>query len=454
MRAIMARTSAALIDACQQAIALAKKHGATSADAIVIDSTDLSCGIRNGAPETIERAESCGIGLRAFIGQSSAVLSSSDMGAESLARTAENVVAMAKIAPPDPYAGLADPALLAKSIPAMELADPHEPSMKDLQGMARACEEAGRSVNGITNSEGGETGYSRYTIALVTSHGFAQHYEATHYSVACSLIAGEGERMQRDYDYTTSVFLADMQRPETIGRNAAKRTLDRLNPRKIPSQQAAIFFEPRVGKSLLGAFGRAISGSAVARKTSFLKDSMGMQIFHSGIEVIDDPLLPRGLGSSPFDAEGIAAKKQQLIQNGVLQQWLLDVRSANQLGLTTTGHASRGLSDASHPASTNLYIAPSKQTPDELFASVPNGLLVTETIGSGTNLITGDYSVGASGFWMENGKPMFPVSEITIAGNLKDMFASMRVGNDLEFRYSTNVPTIMIPQMTIAGADD
>lgn len=448
----MARSEQAILDSCTKALALAKAQGATAADAVVVDSTDISAGVRNGAPETIERAESCGIGLRAFVGQSSAILSSSDMGQQSIERMVEQVVAMAKIAPPDPFAGLAEASLLAKKIPAIELADPHEPTMQQLQQMARECEEAGRTAKGITNSDGADASYSRYTVTLVTSHGFSGHYEATRHALACSLIAGEDEDMQSDYDYASRVFSSDMPDPASIGLAAAKRTLDRLNPRTIASQQAAVFFEPRVGKSLLSAFARAISGATVARKTSFLKDDLGKKIFADSIRIIDDPLMARGLGSTPFDAEGLASSKQTFVENGVLQQWLLDVRSANQLGLASNGHATRGLTDAPHPASTNFYMEAGNAAPQELFASVKNGLYVTETIGSGTNLVTGDYSVGAGGFWFENGEPQFAVSEITIAGNLRDIFASMVVANDLTFRHSTNVPTIMVPRMTIAGA--
>lgn len=440
-----------LLAIAQQAVELAAKAGATSADAVVIQSTDMNAGIRHGAPETIERAESRGVGLRVFIGQSSALLSSSDISREAMQKLADTAIAIAHAAPADPYAGLADASQLAKNLPAIETSDPYEPSMQQLQQLARDCEAAGRDVAGISNSEGADAGYSRQSVALVTSHGFAHTYESTQSAISCSLIAGEDDEMERDYDYITKTFFADLPAAETVGREAARRTLGRMNPRKISSQQAAIFFEPRVAKSLLSAFAGAISGTSIARGTSFLKGDLGNQIFADGITIIDDPLLPRGLGSHPFDAEGIAAQKTEFVTAGKLNSWMMDCRSARQLNLQTTGHAIRGLSSAPHPASTNLYIAAGKQSPRELLASVKNGFMVTETIGHGTNLITGDYSVGATGFWVENGEIAYPVSEVTIAGNLRSMYASLVAANDLVFRTSTNTPTLMVPNMTIAG---
>lgn len=444
-------TPDALLQSGAQALAAAKRHGATAADVLVLASTDMNAAIRHGAPETIERAESRGIGLRVFVGQSCATLSTSDLSAEAIERTAETAIAIAKLAPADPFAGLADAGQLATSIPTLEMADSAEPGMEQLQAMARTCEEAGRDHAGITNSEGADASFSDTTVALVTSHGFAQSYRSTRVSVACSLIAGSGETMQRDYAYESAVFLNDLPGVEHIGREAAQRTLARMNPRKIGSQNTAIVFDPRSGKQLLGAFAGAISGASIARGTSFLKDMLGQQLFAAGMRITDDPLRPRGLASHPFDAEGIAATARDLVHDGVLQSWLLDCRSARQLGLTTTGHASRGLTGAPHPASSNLYLAAGDQSPEEIMRSIGTGLYVTETIGHGTNLITGDYSVGASGFWIENGERTYPVSEITIAGNLKTMFTQLIAGNDLAFRYGTNVPTLCIPSMTIAG---
>lgn len=440
-----------LLVIAQHAVELAMKAGATSADAVVLQSTELSTGIRHGAPETIERAESRGVGLRLFVGQSAALLSSSDVSDAALQKLADTAVAIAKAAPADPYAGLADAALLAKTIPSIETNDPYEPSMEQLQQLARECEDAGRSVAGITNSEGADAGFTRQNVALVTSHGFAQSYASTQSAISVALIAGEDDAMERDYDYAGKTFFSDLPSPASIGIKAAERTLGRLNPRKVNSQQAAVFFEPREAKALLSAFAGAISGTTVARGTSFLKNDMGKKVFADGITVVDDPLLPRGNGSHPFDAEGIAAKKTEFVTNGMLNSWMLDCRSARQLGLQTTGHAIRGLSSAPHPASTNLYIAPGKETPEALMKAIGTGFYVTETIGHGTNLITGDYSVGATGFWIENGEIAYPVSEVTIAGNLRDMYGTLVAANDLVFRSSTNTPTLLVPRMTIAG---
>lgn len=440
-----------LLSLAERTINAATHAGATAADAIVLSSTDSTTSIRNAAPESIERAESTTVGLRVFVGQATATLSCADFTPDAIARMAEQAVAIARAAPPDPYAGLADVAQLTASIPALDIADEAAPDMHALQELARRTEEAGRSVKGITNSNGADAGASSYGVALVTSHGFAGQYRSTHYSISTSLIAGAGEHMQRDYDYATTTHLADLPAPETIGQHAAERCLSKLNPRKLQSQTAPIYFDPRVGRGLLSAFGGAISGSAITRGTSFLKGDMGKQVFASGITITDDPLRPRGLGSRPFDAEGIAGRSQNFVENGILKSWVLDTRSANQLGLQTTGHATRGLSSAPHPSTTNLHLAAGDLTVAELFAKLGDGFYVTETIGHGTNLITGDFSVGASGFWIEGGVRIFPVSEVTIAGNLRDMFAALVAANDLEFRYGTNVPTLGIPAMTIAG---
>ena len=442
---------AELIDIAKQAIAFAIKAGATSCDVLAIRSVDANAGMRNGTPETIERSESRGIGLRVFVGESSATISSSELNAASLAEQADKAVAIANVASPDPFASLADASLLATQFADLDLADSAEPEMKTLQATARRIEEAGRSVQGITNSEGADAGFSRSDIALVTSHGFAGNYAVTRHSLSVSLIAGTGEAMERDYDYATTTHLADLPTPESIGAEAARRTLARMAPRKITSQTASVFFEPRAGRQLLGALAGAISGAAIARGTSFLKGDLGAAIFNDSINIIDDPLRVRGLGSHPFDAEGVRVTKRSLIENGVLTTWLLDTRSARQLGLTSTGHASRGLGGAPHPSTSNLYLAAGTKTPQQLFAEFGRGLLVTDTIGHGANLITGDYSVGASGMWIENGELAYPVSEITIAGNLRDLFKTLIPANDLAFRYATNVPTIVIPSMTIAG---
>lgn len=443
--------SDALLTLAAQAVEAARAAGATACDALAIAATDVNASIRNGAPETIERSESVGVGLRVFVGQSSATLSSSDLTAASMRSMAENAVAIARVAPADPFAGLADAALIAKAWPSPDIADSTIPEMNYLQIIARAAEDAGRSAPGITNSNGADASASQHHLALVTSHGFSGHYTTSRYSISTSLIAGSGETMQRDYDYAMTTHQRALPSPESIGHEAAARAVAKLNPRKIASQTAVVYFEPRCGRQLLSAFASAISGSAITRGTSFLKDALNTKIFAENITITDDPLRDFGLGSHPFDAEGIAATPRDFVARGTLTSWVLDTRSANQLGLVTTGHASRGLSGAPHPSTTNLYLHGGTSTPAELFAQLGDGFYVTETIGHGVNLITGDYSVGASGFWLEGGVRAYPVSEVTIAGNLRDMFANLVAANDLEFRYGTNVPTLAIPHITIAG---
>jgi PmbA protein len=439
-----------LLDRTEAALAAAKKAGAGAADAIAIRSTDISTGIRHGQPESIEQAESVGLGLRVFVGQSSATLSTSETSAESLTRLAQQAVAIARVAPPDAHARLADESLLAKHIAALDV-DSHVPDMATLQRLARETEAAGRSHEGITNSEGADASASRSEVALATSHGFAGSYANSRYAISLSLIAGSGADMQRDYDYAYVTHFADLPAPETVGHEAAARTLARMNPRKVASQTAPVYFDPRAGRQLLSAFASAISGSSITRGTSFLKDCLGKPIFGKNIRITDDPARPRGLGSRAFDAEGVTVKPMDFVHTGELKSWLLDTRSANQLGLTTTGHASRGLASAPHPSTSNFYLHAGEKAPEALMREIGDGFYVTETIGHGTNLITGDFSVGASGFWIEAGGRAFPVSEVTIAGNLRDMFTTLIPADDLVFRYATNVPTLAIPQMTIAG---
>lgn len=439
-----------LLARAEQAIAAAKKAGADAADALAVRHADLSAGIRHGKPETIEQAESNGIGLRVFVGQSSATLSTSETSSDALTKLAEKAVAIARVAPADPYAALADAKLLAKKFAAMP-SDDTRVSMEQLQKLARETEACGAGVAGITNSEGADASASTHAMALATSHGFAGGYGMSRYALSLSLIAGSGDNMQRDYDYAYVTRYADLPSAESIGAGAAKRTLERMNPRKLTSRSAPIYFEPRVSRSLLGAFASAISGSAIARGTSFLKDALNTKVFADGVRITDDPLLANALGTRPFDAEGVATQARDFIANGVLTSWVLDTRSANQLGMVSTGHATRSLASAPSPSTTNFYMHAGTKTPEALMREIGDGFYVTETIGHGTNLITGDFSLGASGFWIEGGQRMYPVSEVTIAGNLREMFASMTPANDLEFRYATNAPTLAVPRMTIAG---
>jgi PmbA protein len=435
----------------EHAITLAKASGASAADAMLITSRDLNASIRNGAPETIEQSESTGLGLRVFIGQQTATLSTSDLSKSAVERLVEQAIAIAKAAPADPHTALADVALLAQQLPDLDLFDSREPSMQELQVIARTCEAAGKAHAGITNSEGADASWGAHHVGLFTSHGVHAEYQASYSSLSLSLIAGTGDAMQRDYAYGTRRFMGDLPSPEAIGNDAATRTLRRMQPRKIASAHMPVIFEPRVGKQLLGALAGAISGAAVARGTSFLKQDLGKAIFAKGITIIDDPLMVRGLASHPCDGEGVATKKMEMVSNGVLNSWFLDTRSANQLGMKTTGHASRGLSSAPHPSASNLYMAAGKLSPQAMLKECSKALYITETFGHGVNLITGDYSQGASGFMIENGEKTYPVSEITIAGNLRDMFLGLEAANDLSFDYGFNTPTLRVANMAIAG---
>jgi PmbA protein len=412
----------------------------------------MSVSYRLGKLEDVERAESHDLGLRVFIGKHQAAVASTDLSPRALDALAERAVAMARTTPEDKYCGLAPREVLAKSWPELDLVDRNEPSSERLVEFARTCEAAALAVPGISNSEGASAGWGKGGVALVTSEGFAGSYASTSTSISTSVLAGEGTRMERDYDFTSAHYLSDLETPENVGKSAAARTLRRLNPRKVKSQSVPVVYDPQVANSLVGHLAGAISGAAIARGTSFLKDKMGQRVFAPGIRIVDDPHIKRGLRSKPFDGEGVANRRWDLIEDGVLKTWLLDSASARQLGLTTTGHASRGTGGPPSPSTTNLYLAAGSQSADELIGGVKEGFYVTELIGMGVNGITGDYSRGAAGFWIENGKVTYPVSEITIAGNLKDMFLHLTPASDLKFKYGTNAPTILVEGMTIAGS--
>ena len=436
----------------ERLIRAAKSAGADAADALVVGSVSASVSYRLGKLEDVERAESSDLGLRVFVGRKVAFVSSTDLSADGLNELPERAVAMARLAPEDKFACLAPPEFLARSFPELDIEDLHEPPAELLVERARSVEEAALAVVGVTNSEGGGASFSRSSIALATSTGFFGRYAATAHSIGVAVLAGEGTGMERDYDSASARHDSDLETPETIGRRAGQRTVARLNPRRAASQAVPVVYDPRVASGLLGHFAGAISGNSIARGVSFLKDRMGEAVFPRGIAIIDDPHRPRGLRSKPFDGEGVANRPTRLIENGVLKTWLLDCTSAKQLGLTTTGHAARGTGGPPSPSATNLYMEPGTLGPDELIADIRAGLYVTDLIGQGVNPVTGDYSRGASGFWIENGKRSYPVSGITIAGNLKDMFQALTPAKDLEFRYGINAPTLRIEGMTVAGS--
>ena len=425
--------------------------GADAADAVEFKNISVSVSYRLGKLEDVGRSESSDLGLRVFVGKQVAFVSSTDFTDTGLAALPERAVAMARLAPEDKYAGLAPKERLAKAFPEVEIDDPQEPSTVLLVERARAAEQAALEVPGVTNSEGGSADYGRTMVTLATSEGFLGGYSGTSRSVAVSVIAGEGTEMERDYDYAHARFASDLESAEAVGKRAAERAIKRLNPRKVKTQAVPVFFDPRVAPSLLGHFAGAISGTSIARGVSFLKDRMGEQVFSENITIIDDPHRKRGSRSKPFDGEGVANRMTVLIDKGRLTTWLLDSASARQLGLQTTGHASRGTGGPPSPSATNLYMAAGALTPEELIADVREGFYVTELIGMGANGVTGDYSRGAAGFWIENGALAYPVSEVTIAGNLKDMYRHLTPANDLVFRYGTDTPTLRIEGMTIAG---
>ncbi len=439
------------LDLLSDLVAKARKGGADAADAVLFESTSLEVSYRLGKREDLERSESKDLGLRLFIGQKQAIVSSTDISADSLDELLVRGLSMAAAMPEDPYCGLADADRLSKTPPDLDLNDLHEPAPDALYEMASQAEAAALAVNGVSNSESAGAGWSRNRIALVTSSGFAGGYATSSHSLFASVIAGEGTGMERDYDFTSARHGSDLEAPETVGKTAGEQAVKRLNPRKVESQKVPVVFDPRVSRSILGHFTGAISGVSVARGTSFLKDYLGKAVFKPGVTIVDDPHRPRGLASKPFDGEGVANREWLLADNGVLTTWLMDTASARQLKLATTGHASRGTSGPPSPSTTNLYMRPGELSPEDMLKDIPSGLYVTELIGFGVNGVTGDYSRGASGFWIEKGELTHPVSELTIAGNLKDMFLETTPANDLTFRYGSNAPTLRIDGLMVAG---
>jgi PmbA protein len=440
-----------LVDLADRLVSAARRAGADEADALAVRSVSLSVDVRDGAVEESQRSEGDDLGLRVLVGRRQAVVSTNDLKGESFDALAERAVAMARAAPEDPFAGLADAASLARTLPALDLLDPDMPEVDVLETRAREAEEAGLAVKGVTKSGGASASVGIGGMVLVTSHGFRGATLASHHAVSMTAIAGNGTGMERDYDFTSTLHAADMASPAMIGRQAGERAVKRLNPRKVATRRVPIVYDTRIAGSLVGHLTSAINGASVARKTSFLRDRLGERIFAAGIDIIDDPLRPRGLRSRPFDAEGVAGARRKLIDDGILKTWILDCATARELNLQTTGHAQRGVSSTPSPSPSNLHMAAGTKTPEELIADIEDGFFVTDMIGMGVNLVTGDYSRGAAGFWIENGQCTYPVSEVTIAGHLADIFASITPANDLTFRYGTNAPTLRVEGMTVAG---
>ncbi len=441
----------ALTDRAERLVKAARAAGADAADAVAVRSLSLSIEVRDGAVEESESAEGDDLGLRVLVGRRQAVVSTNDLSGDGSAALAERAVAMARAAPEDKYAGLADEALLAHTFPDLDLIDPDLPTVKQLEAMAAAAEQAGLAVKGVSKSGGASASAGIGGMVLVTSHGFRGAYLGSRHGVSMTAIAGDGTGMERDYDYSSVLHASDLESPEKIGRTAGERAVERVNPRKVSTRKVPVVFDPRVASSLVSHLASAANGASVARKTSFLREKMGEQLFARGIRIIDDPLRKRGLRSRPFDGEGVGGRMLALVDDGCLRSWLLDSATARELGLVSTGHASRGVSSVPSPGASNLHLEAGSVSPEALIADIADGFYVTDLIGSGVNMVTGDYSRGASGFWIENGKRAFPVSEVTIAGHLNDIFRSLTPANDLEFKYGINAPTVRLEGLTVAG---
>ncbi|NEW92501.1 TldD/PmbA family protein [Rhodopseudomonas sp. BR0M22] len=441
----------ALSDLAQRLVEAARRAGADQADAVAVRGVSHGVEVRDGRMQESERSEGDDVGLRVIVGRRQAVVSTNDIGGDAVAKLAERAVAMARVAPDDKYVGLADPELLARDFPNLDLLDPQAPSTAELERRARAAEAAALQVPGISKSGGASASSGIGGMVLVTSTGFHGAFLRSSQSISMTAIAGDGTGMERDYEYTTAPHAADLMSPEEVGRVAGERTAARVGPRKVETCKVPVVFDPRVAGSLVGHLVGAANGASIARKTSFLKDRLGQKLFKDGIRIVDDPLRKRGLRSQAFDAEGVAVKPLSIVDDGVLTSWLLDCATARELGLTTTGHAHRGVSSSPSPGPYNLHLEAGPLSPTELMADIKQGFYVTDLIGSGVNGVTGDYSRGAAGFWIENGERTYAVSEVTIAGHLLDMYKTLTPASDLTFRYGVNAPTLRIEGLTIAG---
>lgn len=442
----------AIADSAARLIETAKRAGAERADAIVASGRSLSLSVREGQIEDHKSAEGDEFGLRVFVGKRSAIVSSSDPRPDNMIRLAERAVAMAKLAPEDQFAGLADEKALALApFAGLDLCDDELPDAARLEAEALEAERAALAVNGVSKSGGAHAGAGLYATVLATSAGFIGAYRRSSFSLSVTAIAGEGTTMHRDSDMSIKVRRTDLETPERIGESAGKRAVSGLKPRKLTTQRVPVIFDKRVSSSLIGHLSGAINGSSIASKTSYLTGKLGERLFAKGIEIVDDPLRQRGLRSRPFDDEGVAGAPLRLIEDGVLTSYLLDSATARELKMTTTGHASRGAGSAPSPSASNLTLQPGSRSPEEMMRTLGKGLLVTQLIGSGVNLITGDYSRGCWGFWFEDGEIAYPVAEITIAGNLPTLFANLEPADDLEFKFATNAPSCFVGEMTLGG---
>ena len=435
-----------------QLLDAAKSAGASGADAMLARGQSTSVSIRHGKVESAERSEDFDIGLRVFVGQQTASISTSQLDADNIKDLAARAVAMAKLAPEDPYVTLASADQLAQQIPMLDIYDPAQPDADSLRQRASEAEAAALSVDGITNSDGGNAGYGVVDVLIATSNGFSAGYQRSSHGVSAVVIAEKDGQMERDHDYSSAVFETDLDAADAVGKNAAKRTLERLGASKAKTGKFPVIYDRRVAASLVSTLAGAINGASVARGTSFLKDQLGKKIAADGLNFIDDPLRPRGMASRPFDAEGCPVQTRKMVEDGVLQGWFLDLSSAAKLGLAGMGNAKRSLGSAPSPGSSNFYLENGSIGRDDLIADIDEGFLVTELMGSSVDMITGDYSRGAGGFWISKGKIAQPISEATIAGNLKDMLMNITRANDIDMRDSTAAPSLRIDGMTVAGS--
>ena len=438
-----------LVNQVADLVAAAKRAGADAADAVAVRGRSVGVSVRLGKVENTEASESDDISLRVFVGQRVANISA-NAGAD-ISALAERAVAMARVSPEDPFQSLADPSLLSEGVDDLDLFDPTELTGDQLREAALEAEEAALGIDGVTNSAGSGAGFGYGGLVLATSNGFTGHYVGSRFSRSVSVIAGEGTGMERDYDFSSRIHFNELEDAATIGRRAGERAVRRLKPRKAKTGPVTVVFDPRVARGIAGHLAGAINGASVARKTSFLRDSMGKQVASAAITVTDDPTRKRGSASRPFDGEGVRGQPLVMVDQGVLQQWFLSTSAAKELGLVTNGRGARHGTSVS-PSSTNLAIEPGSVSPEDLIAGLPSGFYVTEVFGQGVNMVTGEYSRGASGFWIENGELAYPVAEVTIASNLKDMFLRMVPASDVDRNFGTAAPTLLIEGMTLAGS--
>lgn len=447
----MSQTDSDLVPIAERLLQEARRLGADAADVLVVDSVAVEAGCRMGQMEDVGRSESRDLGLRVMVGRRQANVSTTDLSERGIAPLAERAVAMARHAPEDPFCGLAPADRLASDMQDLDLLDDAEPDTDRLYEMAREAEEVARQGARIVNSNGAGAGYGRTRVLLATSAGFAQGYGVSSYSLSCSVVAGDENGMEVDGDYSTTRHFDDLTSASEIGHEAARRASRRLGARKVDTKSVPVVLDQRMAGGIVGHFLGAINGASIARGSSFLKDAMDTQVFSEAIRITDDPHRVRGLRSKPFDGEGVATQPTTLIDDGRLTTWLLDSATARQLGLQTTGHASRGTGGPPSPSATNVVLEAGTLSFDALIEDIVEGFYVTTLFGQGVNGVTGDYSRGAGGFWIENGEIAFPVSEVTIAGNLKDMFTHATPADDLEIKRGVDAPSLRIEGLTVAG---